>query len=230
MNQEIFNSLIGPSLTSDGLLPCKLISINNESGRTRLFFSDKGIEVFPVSFNLMAIRYLAKYPHLWEQAEIRVTFGRSMLARAPVFGVPFQKAVKIALTRGKMRSKFYFPGRIENQTYETLLIQLDQINDAKGNLLQLQAWQHSPCTQRAHYIHALSPDFETHIYHLDGAIIEYSPEDLDIFLQQSRKVKGHSYNKFFRLDGKIEIEHMHSLAKSFFLTEDLYDEAFEVSS
>ena len=89
-----------------------------------------------------------------------------------------------------MRSKFYFPEYIENGHHKTLLMQLDKTSDKRGELLQLQTWQYTQGTPHAYYLHALLHDFKTHACHIDGAVIEFSDEDLDLFLQKSRKVKG----------------------------------------
>lgn len=224
-----FTSLVEPLFTKDGLLPCKNITISKRGWHHDLFLSDGNIPLFPAPFNLMTANYLASHESLWEQAALRVTYYSPICGSAPVFGVPFRKAVNIALSKGQMRSKFYFPENIENGHHKTLLMQLDKTSDKRGELLQLQTWQYTPGTRHAHYLHALSHDFSTHVCHLDGAVIEFSDEDLDLFLQKSRKVKGDRYEKFFRLDGMIEIEHMHNLARTFFMTEELYNEAFEVA-
>jgi hypothetical protein len=224
-----FASLVEPLLTQDGLLPCKNITVSKHGERHNLFLAGDNLPLFPAPFNLMTANYLASHASLWELAALRVTYYSPICGSAPIFGVPFRKAVNIALSKGLMRSKFYFPKRMENGHYETLLMQLDKTNDSSGELLQLQTWQYTPGTRHAHYLHALSHDFKTHVCHLDGAMIEFSDEDLELFLQKSRKVKGDSYEKFFRLDGMIEVEHMHNLAKTFFMTDDLYDEAFEVT-
>lgn len=228
-NKEAFQAQSFPLLTKDGLLPCTHITVSAHAGRYDLFLSTNLLPVFPAPFNKMTTDYLAKNPAIWSQAAIRITYCPTICGSAPVFGVPFRQAVEIALTRGQMRSKFFFPERIENGRHETLLLQLDRISDIRGELLQLQAWQYSPGTHHAHYLHALSSDFKTHLCHLDGAVIEYSEDDLELFLRKSRKVKGDKYEKFFRLDGLIEIEHMHNLARTFFSTEELYNEAFEVA-
>lgn len=228
-NEEAFQALSSPLLTKDGLLPCTNITVSAHSGRYDLFLSKALFPVFAVPFNGMTTDYLAKNPALWNQAAIRVTHCPPICGRAPFFGVPFRQAIEIAFKRGQTRSKFFFPERIENGRHETLLLQLDRTSDIRGELLQLQAWQYSPGTHHAHYLHALSHDFSTHLCHLDGAVIEYSEDDLDLFLRKSRKVKGDKYEKFFRLDGSIKIEHMHNLARTFFPTEELYNEAFEVT-
>jgi len=228
-NENVFQELSSPLLTRDGLLPCTSISVRPHSGRNELYLAKEQLPVFASPFNGMTVDYLANSPMLWSQAAIRVTYYPPICGRALFFGVPFRQAVEIALKQGQMRSKFFFPERVENGRHEILLLQLDRRSDPRGELLQLQAWQYSPGTHRAHYLHALSRDFCTHICHLDGAIIEYSEDDLDLFLRESRKVKGDKYEKFFRLDGSIEIEHMHNLARTFFPTEELYNEAFEVT-
>lgn len=228
-NKDAFQTASSPLLTKDGLLPCTSMAVSKHAGRCNLFLSKNLLPVFAAPFNEMTTDYLAQSPVLWNQAAIRVTYYPPVCGRAPDFGVPFRKAVEIALKRGQMRSKFFFPERVENGRHETLLLQLDRTTDNRGELLQLQAWQYSPGTHHAHYLHALSHDFHTHLCHLDGAVIEYSENDLDLFLRRSRKVKGDRYEKQFRLDGSIEIEHMHNLAKTFFPTEELYNEAFEVA-
>lgn len=227
-NKDAFLAASSPLLTKDGLLPCTSIAVSKRGGRCNFFLSKNLIPVFAAPFNGMTTDYLAQNSELWSQAAIRVTYYPPICGRAPFFGVPFRQAVEIALRRGQMRSKFFFPERIEDGRHETLLLQLDRTTDSRGELLQLQAWQYSPGTHHAHYLHVLSRDFNSHLCHLDGAVIEYSEDDLDLFLRKSRKVKGDRYEKLFRLDGSIEIEHMHNLARTFFPTEELYDEAFEV--
>jgi hypothetical protein len=228
-NKDAFQAASAPLLNEDGLLPCTFISVRKLAGRCDLLLSKNLLPIFTVPFNEMTTDYLVQSPTLWKQAAIRVTYHPSICGRAPVFGVPFSQAVKIALKQGQMRSRFYFPERIKDRRYETLLLQLDRTTGNGGKLLQLQAWQYSPGTHHAHYLHALSQDFNTHLCHLDGAVIEYSEDDLDLFLRKSRKVKGDRYEKQFRLDGSIEISHMHNLARMFFPTKELYDEAFEVA-
>lgn len=230
-NKEAFDAAASELVTKDGLLPCSSIGIRRNQHRYQLELSNTGIPVFPVAFNEITTDYLASNNELWNQASTRVTYYPSICGRAPVFGVSFRQAVNIALEKGNMRSKFFFPSRTQGDRYETLLLQLDRTRGNDGTeLVQLQVWQYSPGTHRAHYLHALSPDFNNYLCHLDGAVIEYSEDDLDLFLRESRKVKGDSYEKYFRIDGRIDVEHMHNLAKAFFPTEELYSEAFEVVS
>lgn len=230
-NKDAFESVCVPSFTKDGLLPCSNIVIMSYSNGYELNLAKQGaIPLYSVPESDSVTDYLVDYPEIWNQAAIRVSYAPSIWGRITVFGVPFKKAVEIALQSGHMRSKYFFPDRSVEGRHETLLIQLDRTNDVRGELLQLQTWQYSPGTRRAHYLHALSYDFMTHVCHLDGATIEYSDDDLDLFLQKSRKVKGDRYEKHFRLDGMIAIEHMHGLAAAFFPTQELYREAFEVVS
>ena len=230
-NKEAFETATSKLVTKDGLLPCSSMNIHRNRNGYQLELLNTRVPVFPVAFNAVTTDYLASNNELWNQAATRVTYYPTICGGEPVFGVPFKQAVDIALQNGNMRSKFFFPKRVEGNRYETLLLQLDR---RRGNdnteLVQLQVWQYSPGTHRAHYLHALSPDFNKYLCHIDGAVIEYAEDDLDLFLKKSKKVKGDSYEKYFRIDGQIDVKHMHNLAKAFFPTEELYDEAFEIVS
>lgn len=109
-----------------------------------------------------------------------------------------------------------------------MLVHLHNVEDKRGRLLQLEAWQYTPGNEFAYYLHALSSDFESQIVHFDGAIIRYSGRDLDILLLETKKVKGSHYEKYFRLDGQFNIDDMHTLATAFLPGEQLYNEALDV--
>lgn len=91
----------------------------------------------------------------------------------------------------------------------------------------MEAWQVIPGSSFAHYLHALSPDFESEVVHFDGATISYSESDLDALFFGSEKMKGQKYEKHFRLDGRFSVEQVHQIARRFLPVECLYDEAFE---
>jgi hypothetical protein len=76
---------------------------------------------------------------------------------------------------------------------------------------------------------ALSPDFKSKVFHLDGATIRYSGRDLDTLLLETKKVKGTHYQKHFRIDGDVCIDDMHALATAFLSGRELYDEALGVT-
>lgn len=227
-NGDAFNRATASLWTKDGLLPCPALRVETGKEGYELFLRASGqIQVFPVPECDFVTSYLVDYPRLWSLAAIDVRCAPSIWGSLPVFGVPFKRAVERALKHGHMKSKFFLPTN-EGRHQETLLVQLDRTNDIRGSLLQLQVWEYSPGSDYARYIHALSSDFQTSVCHLDGAAIRFSEADLEVLLLKSRKVKGDSYKKYFRLDGAIEIEHMHNLARTFFRGQQLYDEAFEM--
>ncbi len=211
------------------MLPCSEICLeSNSDGYELVLAGRETIALFPVSECDVVCDYLIAHQDLWNSAAIHVTFAPSIWGSAPAFGVPFDRAVSIALANGHMTSKYYLPECQEGGTYKTLLVHVHKTDDVRGQMLQLQVWQYTPGAKYAHYIHALSPDFKTHVCHLDGATVQFSEADLEVLLNQSRKVKGIEYQKHFRLDGAIEVRHMHRIASAFLPSEELYEEAFEI--
>ncbi|GLH67165.1 hypothetical protein [Geothrix edaphica] len=228
-NEDSFSSFLLRESTIDGLVPCSKIQIQITQDRYELLLpSQNNLPVFPVPEGDQVTDYLVDHSDLWRQASLRLSFAPSICGSAPMFGVPFRRAVEIALASGHVKSKFYFPNQAFNKHYKTLLLHLDRTQDARGDLVQLQAWHYTPGQTYAYYLHALSPAFNHEIYHLDGATISFSEPDLDVLLLDSRKIKGTNYQKHFRLDGSFSIEHMHSIARFFFPCTELYDEAFEI--
>lgn len=228
--KEPFELLVANHQTEDGLIPCKQLLIRWGSKAYDLAFAENpDVEVFPVPQSAFVVDALVGRPDLWSQAAIRVTYHPSIWGSAPLFGVPFRRAVEIALTAGHTKSKYYLPEVHLNGGYESLLLHLHRVDDKRGKLLQLEAWQYTPGNERAHYLHAMSPDFQSQIIHLDGATIRYSGRDLDTLLLETRKVKGTDYQKFFRLDGQASIDDMHALAAAFLPGEQLYNEALGVT-
>lgn len=226
-NKDAFATLSAPLLTKDGLLPCSAIrlALNNE-GYELTFALAEEISIFPEPECDRVTSCLVDYPELWKHACLRVDCVPSIFGSAPLFGVPFKQAVEIALKQGYIKAQYYLPETERDGRHATLLVQVDQITDSHGKWLQLQVWQYTPGSTYAHYIHALSTDFQSQLHHLDGATIQFSDAELDVLLYESRKVKGRVYQKHFRIDGPIEIEQMHALASAFLPSEELYDEAF----
>lgn len=228
-NELYFNSFLGKNGTVDGLLPCSNIQIKVDEAGYELFLASQDvIPVFPVEQNSFVVDVLIKDPQLWDQAALRLCFAPSISGSVLMFGVPFQRAVEIALASGYIKSQFYFPNEKANSLCKTLLLHLSRKQDKRGQLVQLEAWHYTPGNSYAHYIHALSPDFKNQIYHLDGATIFFTESDLNVLLIESRKIKGIKYTKHFRLDGSFSVDYMHSIIRAFFPCFELYDEAFEI--
>lgn len=228
--KESFETLAARHLTEDGLIPCNCLLIRRGFEGYDLAFADyPDVEVFPVPESDFVAGVLVGRPDLWSQAAIRLTYHPTIWGSAPLFGVPFRRAIEVAVKAGHTKSKYYLPETHLEGGYESLLVHLRKVEDKRGKLLQLEAWQYRPGNEFAHYLHAMSPDFESQIVHLDGATIRYSGRDLDTLLLETKKVKGTHYEKFFRLDGQFSIDDMHTLAMAFLPGEQLYNEALEVT-
>lgn len=230
LRKDPFEELTARHQTEDGLIPCNCLLIRHGPKGYDLVFTDNpDVEAFPVPESDFVADALVKRPDLWSQAAIRLTYHPSIWGSAPLFGVPFHQAVEIAIKAGHTKSKYYLPEVHREGGYESLLLHLREVNDKRGKLLQLEAWEHKPGSKFAHYLHAMSPDFESQVVHLDGALIQYSGCDLDTLLLETKKVKGTSYQKYFRLDGHFSITDMHTLATAFLPGQQLYNEALGVT-
>ncbi|MCE1238631.1 MAG: hypothetical protein LWW83_01730 [Azonexaceae bacterium] len=229
--KEPFDALLAKHQTEDGLIPCECLLIRrSESGRYGLAFVDNpDVEAFPVLESALVTDALVRRPDLWAQAAIRLTYCPTIWGSAPQFGVPFRRAIEVALKTGHTKSKYYLPETYLEGGYKSLLVHLRTVEDKQGELLQFEAWQYTPGNEFAHYLHAMSPDFTSQIVHFDGAVIRYSGRDIDTLLLETKKVKGSHYEKFFRLDGQFEIDDMHTLAIVFLGSEQLYNEALGVT-
>jgi hypothetical protein len=144
-NEEGFSSFLLRESTIDGLVPCSKIEIQIAQGRYELSLPfQRKLPVFPVPEGEQVADYLVEHSALWHQASLHLSFVPSICGSAPVFGVPFRRAVDIALASGHTKSKFYFPNQQVNKHYKTLLLHLDRTQDVRGDLIQLQAWHYTP--------------------------------------------------------------------------------------
>ncbi len=230
LRKDSFEKLAARHQTEDGLIPCKCLLIRNgPEGYDLAFTNNPDVEAFPVPESDFVVNALVRRPDLWSQAAIRLTYHPSIWGSAPLFGVPFPRAVEIAIKEGHTKSKYYIPEPHREGGYESLLLHLREVDDKRGKLLQLEAWQHKPGSKLAYYLHGMSPDFVSQVVHLDGAMIQYSDCDLDTLLLETKKIKGTSYQKYFRLDGQFSITDMHTLATAFLPGQQLYNEAIGVT-
>jgi hypothetical protein len=225
-----FQAIAAKHLTDDGLIPCSCMQLQTgPDGYILVFADDPAIEVFPFPEADFVTHALVERPDLWKQAALRVKHHPSISGSAPVFGVPFRRALDLAMKDGHTKAKYFLPESYREGRYKSLLLHIRRVDDIRGRLLQVEAWQYSPGSDSAHYLHALSSDFATQVVHFDGAAIQYSGEDLDTLLLESRKVKGTAYTKYFRLDGAFDVGDMHTLAVAFLPGEQLYNEGLGVS-
>ncbi|MFC7298083.1 hypothetical protein [Herminiimonas aquatilis] len=229
MNESQFQSIANRLMTEDGLVPFKHLHVSIEAGRYHLSFAENSdINVFPLPESTFITNCLVEMPHLWSLAQIRVGHHPRIFGSAPSFGPSFKQALEITKKGGHTKLQHVLPETYHEGRCDSLLVHLCKVDDIRGELLQLEAWQHKPGDVHACYLHALSPDFEAHVVHFDGARIIYNDADLNTLLN-GKKTKGHQYTKFFRFDGEISIEDMHILAKAFLPGTQLYSEALQIN-
>jgi hypothetical protein len=215
----------------DGLFPCCSIQRVVLENRYRLVLEKWGtVFGFATPENQGVVGFLVDHSNLWNQSKIRLG-GMPMICGAETqFGVPFRRAVEIAMQNKSVRSCFYKPETQNGLRCSKLIVKVTEVEDKRGDLIQLEAWQFSPTSNSAHYIHALSPDFNGYVCHFDGAIIYYSDGDLESMLASGQKHKGDTYTKHFRIDGQISVKDMHEIVSVFLPVKELYDEAFELET
>jgi hypothetical protein len=151
------------------------------------------------------------------------------MAGASVYGVSFERAVNIAFREGWHISIFHAetPGLTEWGASGYLVIRLNKTVEKDRNSLSLQAWQGSDVGSMIYYIHAIFPEEMTFCHHLDGATME-----LDIDSKKELFYKGiyhkntSSYQKQFRLDGKISWQSFFQIVKSYLIFDNLTNEYF----
>ena len=75
---------------------------------------DDRILLYPNKYTSSIANHLVVVPTLWSCSAIRVAHGRGIYERAQMFGVPFQRAVEIAIKQGFVKAEFYLPEHINN--------------------------------------------------------------------------------------------------------------------
>jgi len=151
--------------------------------------------------------------------------------RAPVYGVPFRKALDIVLREGVHISTFQIPKQNIDAYYSTLVVRLSRQQGQTGAELQLDAWQWIGKDVYVDYVHAILTDDATQVVHLDGALMSFSCEsDIESFLWNNKKHKCAHKEKYFRVDAALPLDEAVLLIRAFFSVEEMADEYFEYKS
>ncbi len=226
-NKKKFMEISRDVFTKDGLIKCNDVIFENNARARYFWYKHKTVALFPTIYSSPIIQYLIDKPLLWNNCAIRFTYTRSVHARAPMFGVPFEKAIRIVMEKGFIKSKFYLPKK-NDYIYPSLLIYLNRRKESNNSMLELQAWLYIDGSAEVFYIHSESPDFINSVNHIDGAIMHCDQQEIhDIFIN-NKKIKCRDYQKQFRIDGSISVNEMIILIDVFFPLEELTQEAFSV--
>jgi len=228
-NSAAFDALPSDIYTKEGLLPCKdLIRVPTDRSYTLWLRQNDAISVAANSYSSSVTDYISRDPNLWASAAIRIVSGRGISARAPMFGVPFQRAVEIALQKGFIKCEFYLPDQQDDVFYATLLFHVNKRKESNDSIIELEVWQYCPGLSEVFYVHAESTDFVTNVSHLDGAILHFDPHEVKQLFIVCDKLKSEEYEKQFRLDGEIPIQDMLNIVSAYLPVTELVDEAFQV--
>jgi hypothetical protein len=228
-NSAAFDALPSETYTEDGLVLCKdLIRVPTERSFTLWLRKHDNISVAANTYSSSVADYISGDLHLWESAAIRVVSQPGISGRAPMFGVPFRRAVAIALRKGFMKCEFYLPDQKDDVYYATLLFHVNKRKESNGSVTELQVWQYCPGHSEVFYVHAESSDFAASVSHLDGAIIRFPPDDVVKLFSVCDKIKSEDYEKQFRLDGEFPMEDMLNIVSAYLPVSELVDEAFQV--
>jgi hypothetical protein len=213
-------------LDKDGLLTTEHVRIAD----TGFELKSNGIPIFVAPAAQRVVDILARDADLWNVSRIKFSTENFGMKRIPIFGVPFEAAIKLLTQRHKnkhIKSLFRLldGDQVACKGLEAEL--LAHVGIEEDNI-KLEAWQLSRQSEETFYCHALLNADGTIFNHLDGAIITHTEEDHSRLFQDGEKVKGTGYQKYFRLDGKIEFDRAVDIVNGYFPIEQISHEYFEV--
>jgi hypothetical protein len=226
--QDRLTELLPALSNQDGLLPISALLIEAD-GLLKLRV-DPSVEIRPHSRVRGPARILINEPNFWPKASIRVEAGKSIevVSRAPVRGVPFQKAVEIVLREGEHKSTFWIPNQDSGFFYATLVTRLRRQKSKRGSELVLEAWQWIGEGIEVNYAHMILNGDASQVLHIDGALVYFSCEsDARSLFLTGVKNKGESYEKYFRVDGELSLDDAVLLIRAYFPIEEMVNEYFE---
>lgn len=226
-----FTELLPVLSTKDGLVPIEALIVGDDGSLTLRV--DSSVEVHPHGRARGPAKLLLNSPDLWQYSAIRVQSGRLTVSRAPVYGVPFRKAVDIVLREKFHMSTFWLPNQDPDAAfYSTLVVRLTRQVGQNRVKLHLDEWQWIGRDVYVDYVHAILSDDATQVVHLDGALMSFSCEsDIESFLWNNKKDKCANKEKYFRVDAaELTLDDAVLLIRAFFCIEEMVDEYFEFES
>jgi hypothetical protein len=136
---ERFDELVPKLFTEDGLLPTQEM-VARPNGEIYLR-REPQLRLYPHQRAEQVVKLLRSNEALWDCGAIRVRSTRPVVGRAPVYGVPFAKAVGIVLQQRLHKSRFWIEHPNGNSLYAQLMVHLWKRKESNGNLLSFESWQ-----------------------------------------------------------------------------------------
>lgn len=217
----------------DNLIPSKYLKVINEPPQ-KIFLSVKNVPLFQVYLPIDTseiFEIIFNDKKLWLKSSFYVTDKKISKLRAPIFGVPFNKALNLVIKEGLIKSRFYLSNSDElknNAVIADLLVH--SAFNKKEIKYELQFWQMLDKDNQVFYVHSILNFYTKTVEHLDGAIILFTDEQRNLLFEKGKKIKGYYYQKYFRLDANIAIDLAIEIIRKFFPIEELANEYFEINT
>lgn len=235
-NSQLNEETLSRIITDEGLLHCKNIKVIRDylssSSISLKLVQNASIAIFPHPDIAGVLYFLIEKPSIWQQASLAVRTERWGQKRAPIFGVPFDMALKKAAKEGTHKAVFSIqnPNEFSGQGGTAdLCMFIRHVVRNKKEIFEFQSWQFLRPDLETFYIHG-EIDLLTNLFiHIDGAKIDLSEENISTILYLKERPKGPKI-KLFRIDGNIEYIDAISIIKVFFPIEELNNEAYICSS
>jgi hypothetical protein len=223
------NSIIDTLRDNDGLVPTSELIINKKNNSFDLYLRKfPKVEVFPHIQLSSVIPILSRTSSLWASACLDIKAFPPMSGRIQIFGVPLIRAFKEVQKKGITKSHFALLKESYEQDRGTpadLLIHVSRNRKDVPNIVEIEIWEDVRISSEVFYGHSFC-DYETEIVnHLDCATMHFSEEQKLQIFQGGVKIKGNSYQKHFRVDGKISLIIALDLMRAYFPIEELFNES-----
>ncbi len=213
---------------ADSLVPTSEVALTSQGNWC--LKCDAEVRVVPHGRAEAVAELLQARPDLWALASLRLRPSRSIVGRAPVFGVPFSRAVQHAMREKLSRAVFSVPA-INDQTgalNSQLFVRVTRLKESNGPHLGFEAWEWVGTGVEVSYAHMILTQDASIARHIDGAGIEFSADsDIQTIFTSAKKRKGVGYTKYFRLDGEVAMRDAIELVQRFFQVKELVGEYFE---
>lgn len=216
-------------LDKDGLLATAHVRAEGE--HFKLVTDGSPLFIEPTVRSVVAI--LQENPDIWSQSRLHFTREHIGKKGVPIFGVPFDAALKLIVENHQRLIKSLFQ-LIPNHQYSgrgleaALLVHVarkDSTEEDKPNIT-LEAWQLVEGVSETFYCHGLLTKNVDHFTHLDGATMQHTEQEKLELFQKGSKVKGLQYRKHFRVDGEIPLDFAMRVLTAYLPTERLSLEYF----
>ncbi|MCM2549983.1 MULTISPECIES: hypothetical protein [Burkholderia] len=203
----------------DGLLPTEHVSVR----LGRFYFG--GQELFAAPECRGVVDYLCEHEHLWLTARLRFNVSDIRRKSAPIIGVSFGKALRMAY-EGRLdlqKSLFQVDGWASYQGQAVIATMLAHTSSTTSEV-KFEAWQFLDVSHETFYVHAIIDKDAGSVVHIDGATMLHTEFERSKIVAEARKIKGRSYTKQFRLDGSYSVGVAEALMELYFPVQPLTQE------